>query len=483
MSWFTNLISRFSPASKSFQTFTRGEIIRDNRESMQNVVKLLPTGKGILDKREVTYNTPNAAETPGWVKEAKKRIDAGKGPALELINSKLSDNPNVKAIQAEIIENLHKTRAWLENPEHHPEAIVSVLQQTVSNAYTELKKEQEIEVANLKALFKDEAFVEQIMKDLQPPKQAKGSESLEASEVEALMESALKKTHEAELDTFQKTLNEGINKMHNFISEEGRRISNAYFFYQANQKMIDELIRNNEPHASQTTASFGKTGKFANIKISDLPIIYTETGNKIKIKDGNIFQIELARENLLGIFYYGVFRDSPLKDLRALAIAVKDTKADSIQMTINHKNPQETEELVKRAYRACIEAGFPPDKITIKVNDHVVTGPAKTAKEGEYNYNLERDAGEFLKLMATRGTEIAKEEKIALGANEFDKRAAENYLQSNKTTPRAKQDNHQGYKTELKNMREADKKDTPGDLAKESLDNLQVSQTKSGPPS
>lgn len=105
------------------------------------------------------------------------------------------------------------------------------------------------------------------------------------------------------------------------------------------------------------------------IHLSDLPEIHSKTGAIIKqdLKKPGEFTLEIgAMLSLSGPKGY-FFGNKIQHDLDLMAEAVKASGKTDIQMTINYSNEAVARQRAEQAYRACVNAGYPPDKIKIVV--------------------------------------------------------------------------------------------------------------------
>jgi hypothetical protein len=119
------------------------------------------------------------------------------------------------------------------------------------------------------------------------------------------------------------------------------------------------------------------------IKLTDLNTFYTQTGRnftRTEIRDPKSnelyqsFTMEFGKQLRHPTYFW--FGNKVESDMTTLARAVKAAGHEYIQLDIDFNNQDLAIKRARQAYRAAIEAGFPPDKIRLKMN-----GQAKEAKD------------------------------------------------------------------------------------------------------
>lgn len=102
------------------------------------------------------------------------------------------------------------------------------------------------------------------------------------------------------------------------------------------------------------------------IKLKDIPVIKSITGREIHQQPDGSFAIQMP---MINPFYYQDPRQNVKTDMMLIAQAIKASGYDSIEMNCNFPNSEKVAmERGRQAFAACIESGFPVDKITINVN-------------------------------------------------------------------------------------------------------------------
>ncbi len=139
---------------------------------------------------------------------------------------------------------------------------------------------------------------------------------------------------------------------------------------QMNKIIQDELARLNPSSTTdnlslQTFSPQDEDKDIGYIRLIDLGVIYTKAGSEIK-QDNGQFTLAVAGFGTGSLY---LLQETIKDDLRTLAEAVKATGKKSIIMDVDGFMSQEIAlRRAKQAYEASIEAGFPPDKITVRIN-------------------------------------------------------------------------------------------------------------------
>ncbi|AHE67773.1 hypothetical protein [Legionella oakridgensis] len=265
--------------------------------------------------------------------------------------------------------------------------------------------------AHLETIGMDDEQIEQLQKD---------------------METSLKESHQKELAAFDKTMNERLTKMHQEAQNERDRIHILAAMYENNatmRRIINELAdKNRKPKGtggitlSLETSDDEKRLKkvlFQGIQIQDLETIETVAGRSLtRTKDGG-FAMEFPHR-LSSPFYYGGWNSKMKEDIMSMVLLVKASGHETITMSLNHKDPEHANELARKAYEACLEAGYKEDEITIKVNGKELSAEQVKELYKEYPSRLQAVTSRAQMYQEEREKHImvAKDDKGA--AKEFD---------------------------------------------------------------
>ncbi|HHS7961794.1 TPA: Dot/Icm T4SS effector Ceg25, partial [Legionella pneumophila] len=186
----------------------------------------------------------------------------------------------------------------------------------------------------------------------------------------------LEETHKKQLGEFDKSTSDSLNQLHKASASE----SSEYLFlanlYENNKEMrqtleklyAKERQRKGLPPESTTVQVGISENKIDlnGIKLKDIPVIKSITGREIHQQPDGSFAIQMP---MINPFYYQDPRQNVKTDMMLIAQAIKASGYDSIEMNCNFPNSEKVAmERGRQAFAACIEAGFPVDKITINVN-------------------------------------------------------------------------------------------------------------------
>ena len=209
---------------------------------------------------------------------------------------------------------------------------------------------------------------------------------------------ALTESYEKESKALEESMTDNIKAMHLSAQHERDRINELARMYthgpESVKLMIKKLIDEEKLKLGTTTVTGGDyqatdpNDTTALLKHIDLDMIrHWETGTGLTIHDttnydkedekgekrqrANKFSIEFPNR-ITGFMYYNSLEHNLKVDMMSLASAVKSRGFQSITMNITpHRDPDTQKLQIKLAYDACIENGFDPKKITIKVGGKV----------------------------------------------------------------------------------------------------------------
>ena len=141
------------------------------------------------------------------------------------------------------------------------------------------------------------------------------------------------------------------------------------------------------------------------VRFSDLKVIHSKTGNKITQGDDGTLTLNIgAMLNPFGS-PVGYFMGNKIEhDMGLLAEGIRAQGKTSIVMTVNYSNEDVARQRAKQAYQASINAGFPPEKIEIKM---MVNG-----KKVEWKPE-DAFSDDQMKSFKSRATEVSKSREVA----------------------------------------------------------------------
>ena len=229
------------------------------------------------------------------------------------------------------------------------------------------------------------------------------------------MEKALTESYQKQSKALEQSMIDNIKAMHLSAQHERDRINELARMYEHGpdslKKQIQDLINTEQKKRPVITAAGSgyvapeptdRTAMLKHINLDDIKQWETETGRIIKISDyvknedgtntkrANKFSIEFPN-SFTGFWYYNSGEHNLKVDMMSLASAVKSRGFQAITMNITpHRDPDTQKLQIKLAYDACIENGFDPKKITIKVGgkkqnlDDIEKTKDEEAKAGLY---------------------------------------------------------------------------------------------------
>ncbi|WP_412754079.1 hypothetical protein [Legionella londiniensis] len=255
-------------------------------------------------------------------------------------------------------------------------ALASYLQEAKSKAVTAIKEQHGHELEKLKEKFEDAGFKESLKNSLEYD-----DEQLKA--LQEKMINSITESQKKELEAFEKSSNDAINNMHLAAQQERDKIAFIALQYEKNKAVRDYIngLQPGEGNVEIQQLADAKKISLKGIKVEDLPTIETITGRKIQHdKASNTFTMDLPNRYFntpSNLFYHSKWRSARKADMMSLAQAVKACGYGAITMTITHNDPEHVETLAKEAYAACLESGFPPDKIRINATISIINEEGK----------------------------------------------------------------------------------------------------------
>lgn len=271
-------------------------------------------------------------------------------------------------------------------PKFNPEGLASHLGAVKSAAIKGLKEQQKKEKDQLEALFtKTAAGDSDFVKNLKTLSHLSDDQ---VAGIKKDMTAALDKKQQEDTSKLEKSIEEDVNQLHKWSEQEKKRIAFLAWINQLNQHNRDALRKMAKDNAlanpTEATIELGHdadgipTAYFYGIKVEDLAskhIIETVTGQELVYdKEKQCFSMQLPKFG----WYYHNNRDSMVEDMTLLAAAVRACGHEGVTMNVTYDSKKFDErgnrdesyvrEMGRKAYEGAIRAGFPPEKIKIKVN-------------------------------------------------------------------------------------------------------------------
>lgn len=264
---------------------------------------------------------------------------------------------NIEAINHIILNNPSQFSA---------EAYASQLSVLKAEEEAHFKARHDQRKANVDALFKDENFIADLKTAL-----GLNDDGIEDFKKNYLEE--IDKSHKEALSQFSKEINNDINSLHKANADEFHRLATILKHYNENKK-IREYIDNQletEGVSIEINGIDDAVAKFKNIKMEDL----IKTGALKTTGSWSLLQANIREmpDGSVGIRLNRLFQmdDSVYEELTSLCEIVKATGAETIELNIEHKDPEQADELMRKFVESATRAGFAPDKIKATVNGEV----------------------------------------------------------------------------------------------------------------
>lgn len=201
--------------------------------------------------------------------------------------------------------------------------------------------------------------------------QFKNSFGLDADTCIKKLEEDLKKSHEKQLEEFDKASAENENTLHLKASEGMSTLAYISRLAKNNEEMrkfIEEIALKNEakkhPNDTVTIGYDDSKISLSGVTMKDIKFIKTATGSTIHQQEDGSFTLSMSRR-IFAWRYYLSPGQGPKTDFLEMAQAVKACRYKGITMELNYDDPETLQKRGRQAFEACIEAGFPIDQIKI----------------------------------------------------------------------------------------------------------------------
>lgn len=332
----------------------------------------MQTRKESLSNLESIFKDNNIQEAIKKSTAAKEAIQQ----ALAANPGKNNTDPNQStgsliAAQQDYEENVKLFGKLLERkPPFKAEQLIQTMSELRTEGVKSIQAQHAYEISNLTEKFNDSSFLNALKEG--------GITDIEATKKSMLAD--LAKAHASQLKTFEDSTAASTKKLHDASRQEMERIMFLASISKDNEKM-QKLLKSkaSNARAQEKRDNFivlsGQSpidSEVAQvdivdldlIKLSDLDTIHTRTGKEIKQLANNTFTLDLG--SIFSSPIYHLAGNGVESDLEVMARAVKSQGYKGIVMDISFKHPDNVKRIAQQAYQACINAGFPPDKIKIK---------------------------------------------------------------------------------------------------------------------
>lgn len=237
---------------------------------------------------------------------------------------------------------------------------------------------------------------EQLEKELNDPGfkkdfiEASGVAPEDYEQVKKNMLEDLKASQTKQLQEFDSSKSESLKKIYDSAKNHQRELGLIEATSIDNEKQRQNILAvqqaYNKKHKIENTSHVDLDGtgnelKISGIRIQDFERLYTNSGKEIANKNGT-WTISYGIMDRLK-FYSNPFHDNLKADLMLMAQAVKaGNPEDGITMNIKgFHNDEKSREKARVAVQACIDAGYPLDKINIQINGQPINLMYKKAEK------------------------------------------------------------------------------------------------------
>jgi hypothetical protein len=194
------------------------------------------------------------------------------------------------------------------------------------------------------------------------------------------MKENLKKEQNLQKQNFEKAFKNQVSALYfdaqlrlELIADIGEKVKNSKFKAHVKQAYgqdrLDAIERDKSLEAIMSIKLEGQASAGVLTALSGRKITYNKSTDSFEYKFPGKWNLK----------YNFSLENKAANDMRSIAEAVKKCGHTSITTTLSHSDPKNAEELGRMAYEACRMAGFPEDKIKIKIN----TTDPKTGKLAE----------------------------------------------------------------------------------------------------
>ncbi|KTC87575.1 MULTISPECIES: hypothetical protein [Legionella] len=360
-----------------------------------------PDGKKLSEKLK-TVGTPDATT------------------AAQSITTALEQSDNYKDAKKDFNTDLTNLNDLLLAGKYSLGDAASYMLEAKNTAVNAIQAQQTLERDNLSKLFEKDDFKTQM-------KTALGCSDAELQAIKTQMTADLKKSQDEKLDEFKKGLEDNANQLFKKAEQEYWRISFLGHRYLSNKAMKEEIDRmaaeaeKKDPTLSMHSGIKG-SDRLKHIDPTKLTTHVSITGTTLQA-GGEGAEFSLSTE-----FNRWYTTDHRIYvTLTSIAEELKARGSDTITFQINDTDPKRAKEIAKKAFESAIIAGFPPDKINIKVNGESLYSSDydEKAKKAKVDDKLFTDDPKRLQFAKSKFQKGAEEREAFIKGNNTGKLKAE----------------------------------------------------------
>jgi hypothetical protein len=287
------------------------------------------------------------------------------------ITKALESQPELKTALKDYKESIATFQQLLKKTTPKPykaEELIGAMKDVIDNGRTKLIEQQTQELNAFTKLTTEDDF----KKNLKTSLNIVDDSGFEVTKKNMIDD--LKKAQKDQLAAFDKSSQDSLKALHSASAKEMDHLLFVANLYKNNQKMREQFaatVGTRGPVSISIGDKERDKAIISGIKPEDITVIESLTGKQITKKSDDTFSMQFGMK-LFHPKYYLDPRNNVEGDLMLMAQAVKACGYSSITMNVNFENTTVAQERAKQAYKACIDSGFDPEKIAIKVNGKLV---------------------------------------------------------------------------------------------------------------
>ena len=285
----------------------------------------------------------------------------------------------LKAAETHFKKSLQAIKEAIDDPKNEFSAfdwITFMYEQVRDPAKSAIKHQHQVEKQNQEDLFDEDK--NHNYDDL---KLALGIDTTEdIAKVKKDMVSALETRQKNELETFDKGMNDSLEKLLEAAKRDlyTRATLNSLSNNKENAAKIEESYRKNlkqDETGFLTVSSGTDTAQLKGVDLKGEGLLRSFYGRKMKRTGEGALEMDLPNHWFAclapwnwadqGLFYYSSASQKTKVDLTSMIQQIRSEGYPKINVTLDASDPEEELELARQAYEVCIEQGYKPEDIKI----------------------------------------------------------------------------------------------------------------------
>lgn len=313
-----------------------------------------------------------------------------------------------------------------------PSSLIDYMFSIRGQAVESIKAQHAKELENIDAIFEKDTYRDALQKslglddegiELDEAEQKKHEAALkeQLDTVKKSMVDELKASHAKEITAFEESINKPIKDA---LSTSKSRVAYLAMIDKVdqNKENINKLVAATsgdlsirETTAAEAAAVKSGSKRYKGVDVKDLKTIMTATGRTVTAQGENTYTLALPNR-ILSPFYYRSSEHNLKRDIMMLPLTLRARGFDTIEMNINHPDPEYRKELCRIAMEACLEAGFEAKNIKIISGEDVYA----EEKPGDIKKKLFADCGARYEASLVEAEKNKKDWEEALEESEVE---------------------------------------------------------------